>query len=102
MSVPSAKVQRVKSDCQHSLGWSAASGVGALGALAWLRGDQAVVVQDAPDRRGRGHRQSTLGQVPLQGHRAGVEPVGEELFAQRHDRDDDLVADGSGVAGGAS
>ena len=40
--------------------------------------------------------------MPLQGHRAGVEPVGEELLAQRHDRDDDLVADGSGVAGGAS
>ena len=37
-----------------------------------------------------------LGQVPLQGQRAGVEAVGGQLFAQRHDRDDDLVADRRG------
>jgi hypothetical protein len=48
-----------------------------------------------------GGRQAALGQMPLQGHRAGVEPVGDELLAQRHDRDDDLVGYGAGVAGGA-
>ena len=34
------------------------------------------------------------GEVPLQGGRAGVEALGGETFAQRHDRRDDLVGDG--------
>ena len=75
--------------------------IGAAGAFAWLRGDQAVVVQDAPDRRGRGHRQAGLAQVPLQGQRSSVESVGGQLFTQCHDGDDDVVADRAGVAGRA-
>jgi hypothetical protein len=70
-------------------------------AFAWLRGSEAVVVQDSSNRRRGGRRQAALGQMPLQGHRAGVEPVGDELLAQRYDRDDDLVGYGSRVAGGA-
>jgi hypothetical protein len=80
---------------------SGEAAVGAFRAFTWLRGDQGVVVQDAPNRRCRGHRQAPLGQMPLQGHRAGVEPVTDELLAQRHDSDNDLVGYGAGVAGGA-
>ncbi len=76
--------------------------VGAFGPFARLRSDQAVVVQDAPNRRGGGHGQALGSQMPLQGDRAGVEAVGDELFAQRDDRTDDLIAGGSRVAGGAS
>ena len=72
--------------------------VGACGALARLRGDQAVVVQDASDGRGRGHRQSALAQVPLQGQGSGIEAAGGQCFAQRDDGDDDLVGHGARVA----
>jgi hypothetical protein len=40
-------------------------------------------------------------QVPLQGQRPGVEPLVNEVFAQPHDGDDDVVADRAGVAGRA-
>jgi hypothetical protein len=39
--------------------------------------------------------------MPSRVHRAGIEPIIDELLAQRHDRDDDLVGYSAGVAGGA-
>ena len=76
--------------------------VRALGAFAWLRGDQAVVVQDAPDRRGRGRPQTLLLEMPLQGHRSGIESVCGEPFTGDHDRRDDIVGDRARVAGRAA
>ena len=40
--------------------------------------------------------------APLQGERAGVQTVVGEPFPQRHDRDDDLVADCAGCWLGGS
>lgn len=77
------------------------SGVGAFGAFAWLWGDQAVVVQDGPDRGGGGHGQALSGEVGLEGDRAGVEALGGEFFAEVHDGADDVVGDGAWVAGGS-
>jgi hypothetical protein len=61
-----------------------------------------VVVQDAPDRRRRGHGQAGLVQVELQGERTGVEPLGDETFSQPHDGDDDVVRHRARVAGRAA
>jgi hypothetical protein len=43
-----------------------------------------------------------VSQVPLQGQRPGIEPVGGQLFTQPHDGGDDLVADRTGVAAWSS
>ena len=60
------------------------------------------MVQDAPDGGCRGDGQTLGSEVALQGERAGVEAFGGELFAEQHDRGDDLIGNGAGVAGGAS
>jgi hypothetical protein len=61
-----------------------------------------VVVQDAADGGCRGDGQALVSEVGLQGERAGVEAFGGELFAEQHDRGDDVIGYGAGVAGGAS
>ena len=75
--------------------------VGAFGAFAWLWGDQAVVVQDAPDRGGGRHGQAGSVQVTLQGQRPGVEALVDEGFTQPHDGGDYVIVDCPGVAGWA-
>ena len=51
--------------------------------LARLGDDQARRVEDAPDGRGRRDRQALALEVPGDRHRAGIEPAGGELGAQR-------------------
>ena len=85
----------MKSDCQHSLGWSAAKRCRELRG-PFLRGghDEPGLVQDAADRRGRGRGDALAGEVVRDGDRAGVQAVGVELFAQF----DDPSRSASGVA----
>ena len=73
--------------------------VGAAWTFTWLGGDQPVVVQDAPDRRRRGHGQAGLVQVELQSERTGIESLVDETFSQPHDGDDDVVRHRARVAG---
>ena len=49
--------------------------IGTARTFSRLWGDQPMVVQDAPNGRGGGHRQASLVQVPLQGERTGVESL---------------------------
>ena len=97
-SLPSARRQWVKSDCQTSLG---AEGLEAdpraARALARLGGDEARGVEDAPDGRGRRDGQTLPPQVPGDRDRSGIETAAHELRAQRDDPLADLVRGPAGV-----
>jgi hypothetical protein len=60
--------------------------------LARLRHHEPALAEQPDDRAGRGHRAGAPSEVPLDGQRAGVEPLRQESGAQR----DDLIGDRSG------
>jgi hypothetical protein len=70
----------VKSDCHTSLGGGSLEAVpGAARPLARLGHDEAGGVEDAPDGRGRGDRQSLPPEMPGDGGGACVEAPGGKL-----------------------
>ena len=87
-SVPSARRQWVKSDCQTSFGAAASNRIGgAARALARFGHDQPGGVEDAPDGRGRRDGQALALEVPGDRGRARVETMGGELRAEGDDPD---------------
>src|SRR2546430_12082111 len=56
--------------------------VGASWPFPWLRGDQAGLVQDPPDRGGRRRSQTFAFELPTDRFRAGIESIRGELRSQ--------------------
>jgi hypothetical protein len=85
-SLPSARCQWVKSDCQTSLGAAASNRIsGAARALARLGHDEAGCVEDAPDRRGRRDGHTLALKVPGDGGRARVQASGDKVRSEFDD-----------------
>ena len=89
-SLPSARRQWVKSDCQHSLGAAASNRIHELrGRLRGSGTTRPRRVEDASDGRARRGRQPLALQVPGDRDRSRVKPVGDQLPTEG----DDPVAD---------
>lgn len=58
---------------------------GAFGALVRLRGDKAAGLEDPPDGGHRRHLFMPLGQMVVNGRRAGAGPGARQFLAQRGD-----------------